>query len=50
MASTPHIWLPTTSTKATVVEGKVTVWDEIEMVQRPITSPTGFSWLTEPCW
>ena len=41
--NTPHIWLPTTTTKVTVIEGKVTVWDEIEMEQRPITKNTGFT-------
>jgi len=40
---TPHIWLPTTTTKVTVVEGEVTVWDEMEMEQRPIKKSTGFA-------
>lgn len=40
---TPHIWLPTTTTKVTVVDGVVTTWDEMEMEQRPISKPMGFA-------
>lgn len=40
---TPHIWLPTTTTKVTVVDGVVTTWDEMEMERRPITKKTGFA-------
>jgi len=37
------IWLPVTTTKVTVTEGKVQGWDEIEMELRPISKQTGFA-------
>jgi hypothetical protein len=37
-----ELWLPKTITKVRVVEGQVTVWDEMEMEQRAIRRPVGF--------
>ena len=37
------IWLPLPITKVSIVEGKITVWEEMEMEQRPVSSPTGFA-------
>ena len=37
------IWLPKTETRVSVVEGKVTVWDEMVMELKSVGKPTGFS-------
>jgi hypothetical protein len=42
MKKTVELWLPTTETKVTVVEGQVTVWDEMTMEKRNIKQPFGF--------
>lgn len=36
------IWLPASTTKVTIENGKVKVWDEIEMALRPIKQDAGF--------
>lgn len=38
-----EIWLPVNETKVTVVDGKVTVWDEMVMEKQLIRKPPGFS-------
>jgi len=37
-----ELWLPTTVTKVTVSEGKVTVWDEMTMQKQTVKRPAGF--------
>lgn len=37
------IWLPKSETKASVVDGKVTVWDEMVFEQRPVPQKPGFA-------
>lgn len=38
---TKDIWLPKGETKVTVQGEKVTVWDEMRFIPKPVT-PTGF--------
>jgi len=38
-----EIWLPSTETRVQVVDGKVSVWDEILMELKPVRGMTGFS-------
>ena len=38
-----EIWLPSTETRVQVVDGKVSVWDEILMELKPVRGTTGFS-------
>jgi hypothetical protein len=37
-----ELWLPTSVTKVTVSEGKVTVWDEMTMEKQTVKRPAGF--------
>lgn len=37
-----EMWLPVNETKVTVVDGKVTVWDEMTMEKRLVKKPPGF--------
>lgn len=39
---TKSIWVPKSETKASVVDGKVTVWDEMVFEQKTIQKP-GFA-------
>lgn len=43
-----EMWLPTTETKVTVVDGEVRVWDEMTMEKRLVQKPVGFPSLPEP--
>jgi hypothetical protein len=37
-----ELWLPTSETKVQVVDGKVTVWEEMTMEKKIIKKPAGF--------
>lgn len=37
-----ELWLPTSQTKVTVIDGEVKVWDEMNMEKRIIQKPAGF--------
>lgn len=38
-----ELWLPVNETKVTVVDGKVTVWDEMTMEKRILKQQAGFA-------
>lgn len=38
-----EIWLPSTETRVQVVDGQMSVWDEILMELKPLRGTTGFS-------
>lgn len=38
-----EMWLPVNETKCTVVNGEVTVWDEMTMEKRVLQKPPGFA-------
>jgi hypothetical protein len=38
-----ELWLPTGETKVSVVDGKVTVWDEMTMEKKLLKKQPGFS-------
>jgi hypothetical protein len=42
-----ELWLPTSVVKVTVIDGQVTVWDEMTMERKAIKKPAGFAEVKE---
>ena len=43
MKKNVEMWLPTSEMKVTVVEGVVTVWEEMTMEKKVVKKPAGFA-------